>query len=551
MDKNYKLQFDLKDDELIREIKKAKADAETLHDKMMQKGKLNYLFWKDGTDEDLSLINSAKSKVVNNRIFTDVETSVPILTANTPEPTILNVNNTLRENYADVLTMFYEVHLKLQQKIQLMVRNWYSYYVGILKYFWDKENQRPDVKVCHPKKIFIDRTATEKSNCEFIIEELEEDIAILAEKYKKEAELKKLYPDLKGKIKYHEVWFEYGKSIAWVILDKNIVLDKIENPNFSKDGTNLNSFKKPEFAYIFFNVFRNSDETSLYDDTSLIEQCISLQRDISKRERQISDLTEGQKRVWIYDVNKLKEEKAQMLVNETGDIAVGVDGAEGIEMKLGQPDISMYNSLAHLLGEIDNIMGIHSTTRGEREARETLGGRQLLQGADFGRQDLIVRNVEQTIEELYNAFFQLLITYATEPITYTDENREITVDPAMIPLNLMIMVKKGSTLPTDDKSRMEMAIQLAQYQMIDPKTLFEELGYGNEDERVKNLYIWLVASGKLSPEAINLIKSEASPQNTQMQKLSEILGNPEIQKLSVEEQQKIVEQGKEILSKVK
>jgi hypothetical protein len=549
--KTYKLKADLEDKELVKEIKKAQTDALSLFQSVMKRGDNNYTFWQRGTDEDLSQINPNKSKVVNNRIFTDVETSIPILTANTPEPVILNVNNTLRENYAELLQMSYEVHLKLKQKLQRMARNWYSYYVGVIKYFWDVKLKRFDCEVINPKKIFFDRTATSPTNCEFVVEEIEEDVDILNEKYPK-GKLKEHYPDLKGKEKYWEVWFEYGKWCAWIIPSKSIFLEKMENPNFDKNGNNLLSFNVPKFPFIFFNVFKNTDNNSLYDDTSLIEQCIPIQRDISRIERQISDLTDGQKRVWTYDTSKLKEEKAQHLVDETGDMAIGIDGSlDGLDMKLGRPDASMFNNLAHLLAEIDNIIGIHSTTRGERAQQETLGGRQLLQSADYGRQDLIVNNIEQVSEELYNAFFQLFLVYGTEPITFEDENRKITVDPLSIPRELLIMVKKGSTLPTDDKSRAENALTLAQFGMIDPKTLFEELGYGNEDERVKNLYTWLIASGKLSPEAIQMIQQEGSPQNVNMQRMNELLSNPQIKNLPLEDQQSILDQGREILSTIK
>jgi hypothetical protein len=546
------LEYTAKDDELITAIDEAITDSKTLKDKIDEIGKRNKLYWKQGTDKDLSKIHPRKAKVVDNRIFTDTETAIPIITAETPEANVLKVPNELRETIGRYLEACYEVEDKMQQKLQQLIRHWYLYLIGAFKYRWDKEDNFTTDNVL-PRKIGFDRRATSLANCEYIWEEMEDNVEDLIEKFpSKKEDIKQLNKDSKSKLKYFEFWGGNGEWVVWK-LDK-IILDKRKNPNWDYEEAD-NLFKKPKFPYIFFNVFSFGDESGMYDETSAIEQAIPLQDGVNQLERQIIDLNEGQKRVWAVSAEAMSEEKAQALVDKTGDLLAYYDRKApqgGIQLPLaGKPDASLYNNLAHLLGEIDNVMGIHSTTRGERKEQETLGGRQLLQASDYGRLDLIVRNVEQVIEEWYNARLHMLKVYSMEEDRVEDsEGDQIALDPQSIPPGTTVMVKKGSTLPVDKRSRMDMAVELAKADKIDPETFFEELGYGNVEERTKKLYQWLIDTGKATPQAM-AVGQQGGQQGDQLQRLKSILESDQFKQLPVDHQKRFALQARQILEAIK
>jgi hypothetical protein len=454
----------------------------------------------------------------------------------------------------------------MQLKLQCLTRHWFLFKLGIWKYRWQEGFITENVL---PRKIGIDKRATCKDNCEYIWEVLEDTAENLIEKFPTKAtEITAIVgkDNLKGKLSYFEFWGGRGEWVCWVIPARNLILDKKKNPNYDYEDEENNIFDRPQFPYIFLNVFNLGDDTSLYDETSLIEESIPVQDGVNQLEQQIIDLNEGQKRVWITSGECMSEKKAQEVVNKTGDLMVYMDRKSPInglqQVQSGKPDASLFNNLTHLLGEIDNIMGIHSTTRGERAQQETLGGRQLLMGSDIGRMDLIVRNVEQVMEEWYNSYLHMLKVYAIEPEILRSSEATIELKPEEIPNDIMVMVKKGSTLPTDDRTRMDMAKELASAEMIDPATLFEEMGYGNIEQRVADLKDWLVQTGKIAPPQPvvpeNLPTEEGVPVEGQgggieadVAKLQNVFNSPQFQQIPDEKKLELLQRGKGIINNIK
>lgn len=565
------LEFNKKDDELIQALNKAITESNELKQVIDKQGGMNKAYWKSGTSKDSTIYHPRKSKTVVNRIFTDVETAIPIISANTPEPTVIGeVNGDIREKIQKGLEIAYEVKYKMQLKLQTLARHWFLYRVGIWKYRWSEDKGFITENVL-PKKVGIDKRATTKENCEYMWEELEDTAENLLDKFpKKSSEITSMVgkDNLKAKVKYFEFWGGGGEWVCWIIPARNVILDKKKNPNFDYEDKSNNIFQNPQFPYIFLNVFNLGDETSLYDETSLVEECIPVQDGVNQLEQQIIDLNEGQKRVWVASGEAMSEKKAQDLVNKTGDLMVYLDRKSPVgglaQVQSGKPDASLFDNLQHLLSEIDNIMGIHSTTRGERAQQETLGGRQLLLASDIGRMDLIVRNVEQSMEEWYNSYLHCIKVFAIEPEVLRSAEETIELRPDEIPNDVMIMVKKGSTLPTDDRTRMDMAQQLAVSGMIDPATLFEEMGYANVDQRVQSLYQWLQATGKIAPQQLpmgtpqtaaggQVQEGQPSVQGggNQIDRLGQVLQSPQFQQLPDQEKLQFIQQGRQILQKAK
>ena len=499
------LKLSTPDKELIIAINEAVSKSKTLKEIMDSISKENKFFWKFGTDIDQSRWHPSRSKVVNNRIFTDIETAIPIITAEIPEATVIlgkNENNKIKEDIKKGLRYAYEVKFNFQKTLQKLVRSWYIQQVGILKYGWD-EDSGFFIENKLSRNIGFDATATSLDDAEYVWEIIEIKMQGLIDKYKDKAEIIKEEAhtkDTNTKVRYMEFW---GGNGEWrVVKFGDAILKKTKNPNFdygdkevkaveadekagvkavegveSKDGDNI--LEKPEFPYILLNVYNLEDNKSVYDDTGVIQQTKSLQEDANKGKQQISDLNEGQKRVWV--VSGIASKIAQKIVDATGDLMVILKNGKVKEqvgqVQSGKPDAAMFNNVDDSLKQIDNTIGMHNTTRGERGEKETLGGRKLLRGADMGRLDLIVRNVEQVIEKWWTVYLHMIKVYADEDgEVLRSEDDEIELKPENIPADIKLLVKKGSTLPTDEASRFEMAKELAGANMIDPMTLFEEMG---------------------------------------------------------------------------
>jgi len=562
------LEYKAKDSDLLVAIETAVKEAKPLKDYVDKIGKRNETYWEKGTEVDPKAIHPKRAKIVVNRIFMSVETILPMLTSRTPEPMIGGeITNDVREKLIKALTIAYEVKQKVQQELQKVIRHWFLYRIGVWKYRWDEGFVLETVL---PSKIGIDPRGTEDiKNCEFIYEQMEDTIEDLIKKFpkKKKALTAKYTKDrMKSKVGYIEFWGGKGEWVAWKLGE--ILLDKMKNPNFDygkgeplegEEPTEPNNlFKNPQFPYLILNVFNLG--RNLYDDSSLIEQAIPIQDSVNKRKNQISDLTDENKKLITASSRAISKEEFQKFINKYGMLGLWLDNGEITDIKAegGTADAATFNDLSHSISEIDNIMGTHSTTRGERKEQETLGGRRLLTGADYGRIDTIIIRIEQLMENFYNAHLHMLKVYSTEDATFSDGEETVSINRDEIPEGIMVIVKKGSTLPVDKAARAEMAVKLAQFQFIDPKTLFEELGYGDEEQRTQDLFQWLALTGKIAPQqpaggqgAAQGGGGEGATQSAQLARLKEIMTSKKFKSLPDDQKKQIVSKAREITNAIK
>jgi hypothetical protein len=164
--------------------------------------------------------------------------------------------------------------------------------------------------------------------------------------------------------------------------------------------------------------------------------------------------------------------------------------------------------------------------------------------------------------------------YATEAEVLSNGTETIELRAEEIPNNIKILVKKGSTLPIDKRSKMENAMKLATAGMIDPTTLFEEMGFPAAEERANKLKEWLTLQGKIQPQlgmpagmpqgagaipggagtvpaGAGGVMPTGSPQEQQLARLQAILSSPEFKQLPPEQQQEYVGRAREIVAAIK
>lgn len=438
-------------------------------------------------------------QVVDNRIFMSIETIVPIATSTEPVPNVLPYQNTkesieLAKSWEKILLDIYRKQ-KLQKKTEKMVRHLCLAKYAVLKYYYDPDKEEIQTKVIHPKRCLFNNYREIDDGMDWFGEKVTVSAQELIDLFpKKEEEIRLM---VKGKLGSQVTYTEFWTDELYIARINEIILSKKKNPNFNYDKKTGNFFQSPKIPYIFVNLFDLGEEMA--GDTSLVEQAAPLQDGVNKRKTQID------KNAQIMNGKVVGTGENGMKQQEFANIDWS-DSGKGIWMEKG--DISdiqrisgvplpqfVENDMLHSQGEIDNIMGTHSTTRGERTGRETATGRQILRESDRGRIDVIGRRIEEAIIELFQGWTQLVKVFYVKKhyvtILNKDNTREfLEFDRNSIEHGTEISVIKGSLIPEDKASRQQRALTLANAQMISPIDLYREFGIRNPEEVAKRLFLW-------------------------------------------------------------
>ena len=546
------LSLDLEDDVLVEQIDKNIDEAREVWDeKTAQLGDINYQYYlgkekvKLGTDQD--------TRIVENVIFRNVETIIPIITSSTPEPRLFHPNKKFMDKLRKILMLRWEVTDKMLEKSRVTVRRNFFWYLGVVKVRFDEDEKeviwetvRNDHVIVDPEGRFVAQIIDDMTLEEVVKtypthkEELLKDLGAKAEDKK----------TLGGKLSFIE--FHTPEWTAWKY--KNLILDKQKNPNWDwgeetatdEMGEDIkvkyNILTKPAMPYIFFKTFNVKNK--IYSDTSLIEQAIPLQDLINKRKRQINENAEEANGSLVGSGDFISKEQFATIKGaareriwvEKGDARAALARMQGNPM---QPYVQ--DDFVMTKNEIDNIMGTHSTTRGQGGENDTATEAVLQKNQDYGRIDDLVKSYEDFCEDYFNMTLQMMLMHYEEvklfPLETEDDitlSRDILVSEFSKVYKYkeselrggqyeedsdftkpIVMVKRGSTLPTDDVSKQQNAIYLWGAGGIDPISLYEELNDPNPELKAKRLFLWQQAPQILFPElakAMGTGQGGATPQ---------------------------------------
>ena len=112
------LRYDAPDDELVERIDFRIKEAKKVKDKIDNKAKTNRKYW-NGEQLDINKIPEPRAKIVDNRVFMSLETIIPILTGNVPEPEIQGeIDNELYQTISDRLKIAYEIEHAMPSKLR-------------------------------------------------------------------------------------------------------------------------------------------------------------------------------------------------------------------------------------------------------------------------------------------------------------------------------------------------------------------------------------------------------------------------------------------------
>ena len=511
-------------------------ESQSYHDEMLKSQKISEQYYL-GNQTDKQFIPEHSSDTVENRIFEGVETLVPIATANAHQFLALpkrdeESSKTKAKKVQTVLEKKYET-LEIQRKLEDITRHLLLYRFGVLKYCWDHEINDIAVKLVDPRLIMIPKLRVEPHSLPYVME---------IQEYTEE-EMEEFFPDydlslaslnkaspksaqgdghLHGRAlwKVYEVWTE--ETLAWFC--NNELIEAKDNPYWDWNGEEKDKYKidkkgklvkkkenvfrnhleNPEKPYIFFTTFQISDGP--VGPVSLVEIAIPIQDAINVQKRQIIDnlrqMGNGQV---LMDTDAMSKEESDNITNEPGLVLRGELLASQNKLKrvsgVAMPN-AHFSNLQHSEATLDNLMGIHSATRGAAAAK-TLGQDILSRQQDFTRIDLITRVLNRGIYRLANGLVQLMKMYYDETHTFKVLGIEGAIDFVSIGQNdiedgLEINVKSGQTLPLDELQLQNQAVQLWQLNALDPVTLFERLKFPNPEKAAERLVLW--KQGQLTME---------------------------------------------------
>lgn len=352
----------------------------------------------------------------------------------------------------------------------------------------------PDAKMGEqPRYFFRNRRAT--------VQELIDQFPAKKDEIFKELGIQRGTNSQLGKVYgFRECWFFYKdevekrKCLALVYKLNKVVLDKIKNPNWRQTGKNY--LPTEVIPYIPMNFLNLGD--SYIDDTTLIEQARSVQELLDKRGKQAAEATDQATGGLIFNSSMISKKEGMKLTGHPKEkIFVNGDVRSAV-VRLAPGDVSpgIIADKADARTSIDNIFGTHAPTRGEASGNPTFGQDQLQTQKDLTRNDELIRAIDQWFHDFYNLLVQMMCVWYDDAHWFDIKNDDgkfdrIAMQSDDIDQGCKVYVEPGSTLPIDKQAMQQTGLALAKMQLIDPLSLFEDLGLPNATKRFSRLIAWL------------------------------------------------------------
>lgn len=522
------------EEDILETFEHWKKNSETYHNEMLKEQKIALEYYH-GNQTDIQEVPLYLSDTVENRIFEAVETIVPIATANAHHFMVLpgsddELSVQRSDSLQKVLVRKYET-LNVQGKLEQSTRHMLTQKFGVLKWGWDTEKDDIGVWEIDPRLMLIPRVRTSPEDLPYTIEiqgytrsEFEEEFPDI--KYEdlptqgtkvettgrqgeeKEMQVFEVRTDeyeawiVPGKVLKHgpNSYFDFAGETV-----KELKLSKKTGKVVSKEVLKFfNHLDRPQKPYVFFSTFNLSDGPVA--SKSLVDIGIPIQDSINAQKRAIiNNLKQmGNGQVYV-DSDAMTQEQADDMTNEPGLVIRGKGlASEGkIKREPGTPlPNAHFANLQHSEAVFDNIMGVHSSTRGQAQAN-TLGQDIISRQQDFTRIDMITRELNRGVARLANGLVQLMKMFYTETHVIKLLGEEGAVE--FVRLNrddiddhIEIYVKGDIALPMDEVSKRTEAVQLWQLGATDPVTLYERLKFPNPEKAAQRLLAW--KQGQLDAE---------------------------------------------------
>ena len=527
------LSLDKKDDELISLSLswKKKWEDSKLKEHVELRQKENEKYWK-GEHYSNAQLKTGQRDQVDNLIFEALETFLPVVGRQVAQPAIDTVGNELAIKFArkveDRIVDVADV-MRLRLKVKKAIRYWALYFLGCVKIGWSLERDEIAVEAIRPQQLILDPDAI-TDECEYNGEYIghyrvdsASDLEARFPSSKKEIgdALSKEYTGTR--IRYIEWWT--NDFVFWTLGSK--VLGKAKNPHWNYDqekqveigvnelgepimGTQTiegrNHFRVRKIPFAFLSVFNLGKGP--FADTNLIEQVLPLQDIVNKRVRQIdknADHTNGGSVVSGDHFTKEQAKGVGEALRKGQTIWVPSGDVNRAFVRSQAPPLPefVHTNLVDSINRVLGIFGVTGLSAQGIKSEETVRGKIIVRGQDTDRASLVVDQVEQFYDYIFNWFVQLMMVYydTPRPLTSSQGNDVLSSEEFVWPL--VVSVKEGSLIPKDRLTLRNEAIELWGAGAISAVDLFEKLEFPEPKEAAKRLLTWhMVQQGQLPPQVI-------------------------------------------------
>lgn len=469
-----------------------------------------------GNQTERDRVRDGLSNIVQNRIFEATETALPIITSQ-PAQFLIQVDENSEvavqqgRQLQIVLGNFY-IMRDMAGKMEMAYRHEIIDRFGVLEVYWDESIDDINVRYVRPQHIRMPKFGLDAEKLPYLCKRIDmtyQEVfdffgATVANDLAKSASADRAEPSNN----YDNVYTVDCYWTDWWVAYKsqNKILKKEMNPYYDFETVENNLLEKPAKPFFFLTEFTLG--RTPVGETSLLEQAMPIQDGINALNRIITNnairMGNG---TWLIDSTTMAKEEADQITNEPGLKIYGNNVANPNFVRRDAPPglpPYIFNLLQHYEDAFDNIFGLHSTTRGERQpGRETYKGRALLKQGDTGRLDKLVRGGDRVIAAVGNYVVQLMKLNYDEPrdipLMASADGQEViqSFSNSEIPDRMKVFVKSGSTLPNDEITKADKATELWQMGGIDPITLYKELKFANPEKMAEDLMKW--KTGQLIP----------------------------------------------------
>jgi hypothetical protein len=517
------LHVDTPDEDLLQMAKKAKHRWEDAQGALKKRQDENENYWK-GKQFPGAEVAGLERPLVDNLIFTALETFLPIATRQNPEAIVEAANDASGQALADKVAKMLAFHadrLVLKSKVKKATRFWALYLFGVMKHGWSEAENDITSVVLRPQKMILDPDATVSDDGTYegdIIGEYRTDKATaLIKRFSQPSPdggpsdvetfiTERVQGKMGTEVRYIEWWTD--DMVFWQLDDK--ILMKAKNPHWNYEQSQpqidpvtgapaigpdgqpavittpgYNHFSLPRKPYTFLTVFNLG--THPWDDTSLIEQNLALQDKINKRIRQIDKNIDSMNGGFVASGTSFTQEDADLAVDalRRGGAVIVPNGDTNAIKRDAAPPLpgDVFTSLMDYRREVGNIFGTSASTPQGIASEDTVRGKILTRTQDETRiGGGITEFIEQFTDNVFNWWVQLMCVYYTEEhaaaiLGKARAQEYVTLQAQEFNQKLLVSVKEGSLIPKDPLTTANQAVDLASAGLLDPISMFERLDF--------------------------------------------------------------------------
>lgn len=476
----------------------------------------------------------AGRSLVDNEIYIGLETMLPLATRANPEPVVTVDQGIGEQKLPDLVrnSLYYQAdRQKLRMLLKGATRDWSLFKVGCIKLRWDTIEHDVASEVVNPRRLVLDPDGYIKEGGIFTgdyigeIKMIDADTLMGLFPDKKEFILGKAGGKKGTKLQIEEWW--YKRRDYFFTLD-DTVLGKYKNHLWNYDSKVMtldqqlqpvetvipgsNHMQEPCDPYVFIGGVY-STRTQPHDDTTPVQQALSVQDLINRRFRQIDKNAEGTNNGIAVNghFNSEQASLAAEAIRKGGAIRVpnkDVDVRTAV-MRLPAPPLAdnVVQNIMDGRNVIQNLMGISGSTPDAMQQEQSVRGKILASQMDTSRiGGAISEVIEQAADTWYNKVLQIMYVYYDVPhfaaaIGQYGAQELVQLKNTDLQGKIMVTVKEGSMVPKDPLTLRNQAVELWSANGIDPISLGKALEMPDPYEYAKNLLMWQqIQSGMLAPQ---------------------------------------------------